>query len=154
VWHTHPPTEWVMVTISEGKRRHVVKLVTNLRVVLRRRTKSYGLQKEIYHYLYLTTQLIICLLPEVYFTYGALGAHFVYLYFDYVFNSSHYIPSKDTRKKNNEFSSILEEAALTNLRYCFCACLGVMNKTARILIYDIWSLGQEKNFLPPGYTLK
>ena len=25
--------------------------------------------------------LIICLLPEVYFTYGALGAHCVYLYY-------------------------------------------------------------------------
>jgi hypothetical protein len=154
VWHTHPPTEWVMVTtcISAGKRRHVVKLVTHPRVVLRRRTESYGLQKEIYHYLYLPTQLIICLLPEVYFTYGALGAQFVYLYSDYVFNISHYIPSKD--KKNNELSSIWEEAASTNLKYSFCACLRVVSKTARILIYDVWLLGQEGNFLPPGYPLK
>lgn len=37
-------------------------------------------KRQIYHYLYLPKQLVICLLPEVQFKYEALGAHCVYLY--------------------------------------------------------------------------
>jgi hypothetical protein len=54
--------------------------------------------------------LILCLLPEEYFTFGALGAHCVYLYIIWLrFNSSNYISSKD--KKNNELSKMWKEAA-------------------------------------------